>query len=177
MPREDAVMTDLKFDPTARVGIGDYFTPNASLHIQGAPPDIDQMPAGPEMDALVAEVVMGWSVIRLESGSIVTVEVDENGHAYAWTYNPGDEYYVGFKPSVRVQDSRQVLDHLVKLCSILRLDLDMVGPGNHSWCCRFSSEKPHGVMRWCVESYGETETLALCRAAYKAMEYIKGGDK
>jgi hypothetical protein len=163
-------MTDLKFDASARVGIGDP-TPSAALHIEGNPPDIDQMPAGPEMDALIAEVVMGWPVIRMDNGAIVIVEIGDSGQAYAWTYNPGDDHHVGFKPSTDLVDSRQVLDRIVELCPSLLMDWTASGL---TGAARHLFSLSAGVDGWAASAYGTTETLALCRAAYKAMKYIGG---
>ncbi len=139
--------------------------------------DIDEMPAGPEMDALIAEVVMGWTVVRFENGAIVTVEIEEDGSVSSWDYNPGEEYYAGFKPSTRVRDSRQVLDRLVELCPGIAMELSIypgkIGdPEKYCWSNEEQPPKMAGLVKWGVEGWGDTETLALCRAAYKAVRYL-----
>ena len=125
--------------------------------------DIDKLEAGPELDALVAEKVMGWQLkkVRRSFGtSTMGFEyadrdawVDGNGTAVCepWEWQPGDE----------LDDAWQVVEKF--LADDYRFALD--NREGLPWWAEFAlpdySEGDQDI--------AETPTLAICRAALKAV--------
>ena len=119
--------------------------------------NIDELPAGRELDALVAERVMGWHI----TDAIKKPGQDDYGVA------PGQ---VGVLWVVRVPDystdiaaAWQVVERLIKLDAFVSLDYDFQNVDSEKWSVTFITRKAIDC-----ES-GETAPLAICRAALKAV--------
>lgn len=105
------------------------------------------LPAGPEMDRLIAEKVMGWTLN--EDGNWID---GEGEYRY-----PSPESFAGlsaFGPSTNIAHAWQVVE---RMREIIRPSIEYVdGLG---WRADF--ETSYG--------WGETAPLAICRAAIAAM--------
>ena len=113
--------------------------------------DIDKMPAGPELDDLLAER-LGWRVIGY------------CGDRAIWEDEDGNNVWNGpFRPSTGWAAAGEVQSHLsgtgLRMCLI---------EFEHFWQCAF-----HGIGSRGMWGKADAAKLAICRAAYKAVE--KGG--
>lgn len=103
------------------------------------------MPAGPEMDRLVAEKVMGW----ISAGS---------PYWYKDGYNVQSVYE--WQPSARIDNAWQVVEKMEERGSPLRMMFKSIH--DKGYWARFG-DGPQNF-------YGDTAPLAICRAALIAME-------
>jgi hypothetical protein len=125
---------------------------------------IDTMPAGPELDALVAETVMGWPLFRGPSNVLPCVEHDGNGLR---VYGPGADV---FCPSTSIAAAWLVVE---KMAAEKRW-MGMYGPGKPApkrtelvrqvWLVRFVDDELTAA---------DTAPLAICRAALKSVRARK----
>ena len=118
------------------------------------PADIDTLSAGHEMDALVAEHIMGWE--RQGSGwnvngSISWPDPEGNTTPLAWVKD--------FPFSSDIAAAWQVVEKLILDNKLFELE--------------FYQESVDSRPRWGaafgIESYADTAPLAVCRAALKAV--------
>ena len=140
------------------------------------------LPAGRELDALVAEKVMGWKRRRIvecypgmvgvplddprlddywwTSDNRPTNEIarDEGGGAVGECNECGKVYGAG-SPSTDIAAAWTVVEKL-RGCD----QWPEIGATGRSWYCEFEGEP--GVI---VEGFGDTAPLAICRAALKAV--------
>lgn len=125
---------------------------------KASPMDFDKMPAGHEMDALVAEKVMGLKVVE--------DPVSHRGLAIgrADTFGSDLPYY-----SINIADAWRTLEKFAVEMMVFKVgsnrDADerifydcLIGFGDHGW--------PAVVKGSAV---GDTAPLAICRAALKAV--------
>lgn len=126
---------------------------------------IDQLPPGPELDALMAEKVMGWQVTHYKHHSVFRMP---NGEArYVYTGGEGDSRYK-WEPSVnpdqagmvRRQFGRSKLDHYAESGGVCRCSVGMM-LGCHCGECLYSEVDGDKA---------RAEALAVCRAAAVAIE-------
>jgi len=113
---------------------------------------VDELPAGRELDALVAEKVMGWLVRGYES----------------WDTENGNVWREDFQPSIDIKAALDVVSELSKQ----EWNSVLTGP-RHLKGTDFSpgwSVSLGIVDSWeNSKSTGETLPLAICRAAFKAV--------
>ena len=111
------------------------------------------MKAGRELDALVAEHVMGW-----------VWGIDDDGFQYLVPAD-WDEYMVPAVPhySTRIQDAWQVVEK-TKLLDDFELTKD--GP-----MYQFGHYGEYGFDEWTLYAEADTAPLAICLAALKAVGY------
>ena len=106
----------------------------------------DDMPAGPEMDGLVATKVMEWEQVDSFAWC------DSDGTVRTWDVRDGNPIR-HWHPSTDIACAWEVLEKLRR--HIFQLSDD------EGWCCTFS-------MRFNAKA--DTAPLAICRAALKAVE-------
>jgi hypothetical protein len=104
------------------------------------------MKAGPELDALVAEKVMGWEIWRHPYGQIEIITEDDTCEI---------EY---FKPSTDMKTAWEVVE------KFFRVDIE-TGFGANEHCVTIRNEDG-----WTKSyAYAKTVQLAICLAALKAV--------
>ena len=129
--------------------------------------NIDEMQAGPELDALVAERVMGW-----RQSSLPGVFIDEDERFWGVT----DEVPTSrqFNPSIDIATAWQVWQKLPRIHSMGNHDLSISWhlinarsihrDGNEYIVC--------GILdcgEWEYSASADTAPLAICRAALEAV--------
>jgi hypothetical protein len=129
--------------------------------------DVDQLAPGPELDALVAEKVMGWK----QSAVNGIYWVDQEGKVRARRRSLMFEKM--WAPSSDIAAAWEVVE---KLSDRFMFSLDQVHkntkdgkPRPAQWAAGFLSLNPSdGAAYWSERS--ETAPLAICRAALKAVD-------
>ena len=124
------------------------------------------MPAGPEMDALIAELVMGWKWA-----------VDECEHP---TLNDGrclkpDGIVVYFRPSRQIADAWQVVEYLRGQPWYRGVSVTDAPTQGGSYTCEIWTKRG-GMMGREVEYVADTAPLAICRAALKVFQSGSGSN-
>lgn len=112
--------------------------------------NIDDMPAGPEMDRLVAERVMGWE----------PKPPRWNGWWYYEDHRP-DEDSKCFQPSTNIAHAWEVVDRMKIRGDDVCLDFYR---SHDQWQVSTNAPKGRGS---CASA--DTAPLAICRAALKAV--------
>lgn len=118
--------------------------------------------AGPELDALVAEKVMGWKWERNATGTV--------SHLMPPHYVPklGDELFPHPKFSTDIAAAWEVVE---KLSQHFHLKLNSPFVTGQPWFAGFTES---GVTGWNgvpdFTAKGDTAPLAICRAALKAVD-------
>lgn len=111
---------------------------------------VQDMPAGPEMDRLVAEKVMGWKVSHLGRGRCETVN------------NSGVTYIRYWVPSSEISSAWEVVEHMNRKTGGF-----MVEDWGDKFFAGFGPADPAGVRRKVATA--DTAPLAICRAALIAV--------
>ena len=126
--------------------------------------NIDEMPAGQEMDALIAEKVMGWKRRKRGGGWL------KHGRA---TESICPECGEGqFHPSRDIAAAWKVVEKCRENGLVVYVDeIDLVNP--HKWRCTLKQKAEDGCCSW-FEDYDDDTALAICRAALKFMEQQRG---
>lgn len=133
--------------------------------------EILSLPAGRELDVLVAEKVMGW---RCTIG-----ETSHKGRVIAWPFP--DRSGIEFEPSTDIAAAWLVVEHIRGWkplcrrdpCDYFAIDSPQVGndypdpPG--AWCVGWH-DYAGGERISSVEAKADTAPLAICRAALLAVE-------
>jgi hypothetical protein len=122
----------------------------------------DGLAAGRELDALVAEKVMGWAEVSRRPIANAQGEhvIDEyTGRA------PGGPPQGQLVPrySTRIQDAWPLADRLREEHAFVALISGKGPAGAQPWICKVNKE---GVF---IEERGETAPLALCRASLRSV--------
>ncbi len=122
---------------------------------------MDQFPAGPELDGLIAEKVMGW----LPHQDLIHWYRTTTGWRITRPHGPASSDHEGvtpFMPSTNIADAWEVIEKLSSLqpC-VLRLP-------NGSWQCHFEWKKDG--KQWGYVTDARTAPLAICRAALLTIE-------
>jgi hypothetical protein len=138
--------------------------------------DVAHLPAGPDIDALVAETVMGWKrdepwgpKAMLEAfGKIIGKPM-----LGPWKVGPGpldarfDEHW---KPSTNIAHAFEVVEHLRAQGVKWEIADDYLDEGLGSWFAMIESGgrglSPHRT----IGPYADTVPLAICRVALLAKE-------
>ena len=137
---------------------------------------VDEMPAGRELDALVAEKVMGWRWFRPgdagEDGYPVDFWCDAAGDLTGWCDRPwpddteqwGDAPALfsargTWQPSQNIEVAWEVVEKLARRGFIASVASD----GADRWVADFAADP---LVTVCT--YAPTAPLAICRAALKA---------
>lgn len=128
--------------------------------------NIEQMPAGQEMDALIAEKIFGWRYLTAEEANIVRVFATQDRH---WMVEPHAARFTfmlspenGIRPpgewSSRIDNAWVIVEKLKG--QGYAVVVEAIGDGG--WHAGFyrGDRLEHEVQ-------GETAALAICRAALK----------
>jgi hypothetical protein len=113
--------------------------------------------AGPELDALVAEKVMGWKVWQASSAVIL--------------FDRGTGKWTTFSPSTGIVSAWEVLERLREIWEIEMggCPTPLVDARHASWGVRLNP-KVTTDDRVSVEAQADTAPLAICLAALQAAE-------
>lgn len=144
--------------------------------------DPNTMPAGPEIDVLVAEKVMGWkrgdaALTSRKGGRWFDAdgqELDEN-HATPEGHGDGDYYYPdeAWSPSTDIRAAMEVTEKVGDM--MLRKNARRDTSGATDWACYFELERNRryeaGISYSMLTSWHHADTapLAICRAALAAV--------
>jgi hypothetical protein len=140
--------------------------------------DIDNLQAGRELDALVAEKVMGWDVLRYDNGTIVIVERDDKDGIFCNQIDADDtiNHAIWWSPSTRINDTWRVVN---KFCNDWEWEIgygEVTGQEAMGWYAMLiplDTEKDNWLVENWPFAYGDTAPLAICRAALKAMVTLR----
>lgn len=114
--------------------------------------DYDNMPAGQDIDSLVAEKVMGW-----QRSNSMYMQWDTADGLVTWA----ETSFGSFRPSVDIGAALKVLEKVPSEWSVgMHRTLDG----------KWSADYGLG------QAYADTAPLAICRAALKAMDWRREDD-
>ncbi len=122
--------------------------------------DYSHMPAGQEMDRLIAEKVMGWNAEDDRAGLNARYWREDPVHGKYWVITSGDDDY-SWQPSALIEHAMEAAEKLMHLGFTMNLWFDERAVW---WCCYFDRGSP-GMM--CT---GENMAQAICRAVLAAVE-------
>ncbi len=130
--------------------------------------DIDNLQPGPELDALIAEKVMGWMVCKAHAQGLnhgALIECSENRCGDLLPEKGGDRLWTRseeqWNPSARIEAAWQVVEKLRALRFDILLDMTWGRSGILAFACA------DGIIRDVKVGCGGVP-LAICRAAWKA---------
>lgn len=119
------------------------------------------MPAGADLNALVAEQVMGW----YSNGLVWCDKLGSVGYWINDEVRQKGSNFPAFHPSIDIAAAWEVFEFVVNQgFTMSRIHAD----GKSRWLCDFKDDPLHSIF-----AYGETVPLAICRAALAAV----GADK
>lgn len=122
--------------------------------------DIHTLEAGPELDALVAEKVMGWTLLTKAHGKLMG-EVDKDGVLRMWCDGPAIKRNVlDWSPSREIAAAWEVVEKL-------RLD-----PRHRALSVIPTTFGYQVVSQLGHQADAETAPLAICRAALAALKAV-----
>jgi len=126
--------------------------------------EILNMPAGREMDALVAEKVMGW----IPKDNLYWK--DNEGSFAGWATEFSEYSVKPFRPSTDIVAAWQVLEHLIATGE-QRFEAPALFKYPLAWLCVFyqKHEKPGEMAPAWIDANAPTAPLAICRAALLAV--------
>jgi hypothetical protein len=127
------------------------------------------MKPGRELDALVAEKVMGW---RLEErGYVATFWVDENGKVKRAAEPCSIDFCSCevFSPSTDISDAWKVVEKLGIIPNSFYIGYKTDKNGKKIYRAFFQKENPITTLIYTYEADAETAPLAICLAALKAV--------
>ena len=120
----------------------------------------DTMPAGPELDRLVAEKVMGWDPDNQANNSEFNPQWFDSRHGFWWIGEWGEEGTYSWSPSAIIAHAWEVVERMRGQGLWFQLTAPHPGSIDPQWRCSFG-----GVYL----GIGDTAPLAICRAALKAV--------
>lgn len=126
------------------------------------------MNPGRELDALIAEKVMGWKLKYNDYGKNPHwVNSESKAVHYDDHFNtcPADE----FSPSTDIKDAWEVVEHFTKKGQDLRIQSEKDGT---FWRCYITDEKDVFKEHWNVENVWDAP-YAICLAALKTISEQK----
>jgi len=125
---------------------------------------IDEMPAGPKMNELIATEIMGWQPSKIHLGFWATVL--EDGCEY--NHHPIDEW----SPSTSFADAMEVVDKMRRLDFWWAASYKEQLLGD-TWSAAYSVvfRCARAGMRGTFSAAALELPLAICRTALKASEY------
>ena len=133
---------------------------------------IDELKAGPKLDALVAEA-MGWEWCppwEIQMGGGWTRPPYSS--AGAWQLSDGS-YRVAFHPSTHIADAMEAADWWLAKYDNTEFGADFsLEYDGEDWTCQFG-DHDRGELGW---SRATTKGLAVCRAFLKAVEERESDD-
>jgi hypothetical protein len=157
------------------------------------PDDVDPYPAGPELDALLAERVLGARIERKIAwgGYQSVMAIDPQGVVLYIMVSPHNAPLPLWNPSTDLSDAEALLQQLYMRSDFRGLSeegTDESGYVATLWALR-PLDTPHNTkaevagmpaaggprwaLRYSVTGSGPTRALALCRAVYKAAAYME----
>ena len=117
-----------------------------------------EMPPGPELDAAVAERVMGWEVRSWEKEAIA---LTDDGYITLWDVVLGTESLLSWSPSTKIYDVWQVVERLIELgydfemdrmewkgewyACFIRSDVGDITSRNPPWIMGIAATAPHAI--------------------------------
>ncbi len=134
--------------------------------------NIDDLPAGPEIDALVAERVMGWMLLSSGHGrtSLPEVYFDPKNREKCWREN-GKRRWQAWCPSEDVAAAFEVFEELRQsgdwCCLVIASDY------SYLWTVRLTPDMADcgmGPHEPTIVTEDESAPLCICRAALLAVE-------
>ena len=135
--------------------------------------NIDEMPAGPEIDALVAERVMGWEVKRtsetfgLSGDPLPALYFDPGSGEKCWREN-GKRFWQEWRPSEDVAAAFEVVEELRQsgdwCCLVIDSDY------NFLWTVRLTPSSVGSKHEPTIVTMDESLPLAIVRAVLAAVE-------
>lgn len=135
--------------------------------------DIDKVEAGPELDALVAEKVMGWKLHIEERGPHMG-EIAPDGKLHLWIEGRVSKWNVlHWKPSRDIAAAWEVIEQLqskgIRLDSLGHGNLDCHLETTRNFSCEFGGWAEDGSPTISWSAIAKTAPVAICRAAFKAV--------
>ena len=144
--------------------------------------DYDNMPAGREMDALVAQKVMGESKWEPFVRSVIPNEpcgtsfngcpYEKDNHYKYWHETGLEELHNRKSPKYYSTSISSAWEVVEKLSKIKAIWVGNERDGN-GWTCLIGEPNPHVLLpeaKVDADGYGESAPLAICRAALKAVD-------
>lgn len=149
------------------------------------PDNIDLDPAGPELDALLAERVLGAKVGRYKegwSGYENWIATTPDGTELYIVLSPHSVFGAAplWNPSINLSDAQELLQHLHTHSDYRTMTEEVTGENGYSvtlWARRPIDKQAAGARpgdgsqpmeTYSVTGAGPTPALAVCRAVYKA---------
>jgi hypothetical protein len=149
------------------------------------PDDIDLYPAGPELDCILAERVLGATVGRykeLWSGYENWIATTPDGAQFYIKLSPHSAYGAAplWNPSTNLSDAQVLVQHLYAHSDYRALTEEVTGENGYSATLQARrpvdnevtgmrpGDKPQHMETYSVTGTGSTQALAVCRAVYKA---------
>lgn len=130
--------------------------------------NIDTMPAGPEMDRLIAEKVMGWRLFNYETDEPAIDHLSSDG--CAWRDAQGRDGFDGeawkWAPSADIAHAWEVVEKMEDDHE-WRIENDQ--GEQFPWLVEAMSLKDQSFGKL-VSAEAEAAPLAICRAALKAVQ-------
>jgi hypothetical protein len=151
------------------------------------PDSIDHYPAGPELDCLLAERVLGARIARYKewTGYENVVATDPAGTTFFIIVSPHSPFEPLWNPSTNPSDAKELARYLYSQSDYRSMSEDGSEEDGNSitlWAHRPLETEVTGVGPgdgrqlaeiWCVRGYGPTPALAVCRAVYKAVSDVR----
>ena len=134
--------------------------------------DVDKMEAGRELDALVAEKIMGWQLRDSMTDEIVTEDSDYREAAYNdgwhWDGRGGRLEAWQWQPSIDIVAAWEVVERLCELPSV-----GIIIKAYPKWNEKHERNFLYGYVATFpdlgLQAVADTAPLAICRAALKAI--------
>jgi hypothetical protein len=153
------------------------------------PDDIDIYPAGPELDCILAERVLGARVGRYKeqwSGYENWIATTPDGAEFYIGLSPHSAYGAAplWNPSTNLSDAQVLVQHLYVHSDYRTLTEEVTEEHGYSATLRTQrpvdnevtgkrpGDRPQHVETYSVTGTGPTRALAVCRAVYKAARYM-----
>jgi len=126
--------------------------------------EILKLEAGPQLNRLVAERIMGWT-----EGPDFWVSFEGVVHLKAGESSPGHIVYRGesWSPSTDIAAAMEVVNGLVDLGWLVNLLSPWKGNATCHWTCYVERQGKSGWER--LEAVGDSAPVAICRAALLAV--------
>ena len=119
----------------------------------------ENMQAGPALDALIAEKIMGWT--RIPRGTHAGLR-DE-----AWTNDDGDSAVFELPPySINIADAWLVVEKLLDKFAAI----DVTRYKTYADCEIMEDDKDYGGLRPAASVEAETVPLVICLAALRSVQ-------
>ena len=125
--------------------------------------NIDEMQAGREMDALVAEKVMGWNQVYYRDGRLLGLPPEA---MVMWGENITPHLLPVLSYSADIEAAWDITTRMNDAVFLLERSLT----ANDSWRARFGRHEDGRLIGTMTRGTASTPALAICRAALKLME-------